>query len=142
MTRHAIDGLVHSLTPHASRRGAMRAVGMLGLASLLDRSDAQAKRKRKKKKKKCPKVRQGFCAGKNICSESGVIPNCNKPDTDPCRCYLRSDAGHVGESICGSLIQTTVTSCAACPAGQMCVLMGGVCAGPGFACVTTCPDPL
>jgi hypothetical protein len=126
----------------ANRAGTGRRQALAGLvagvaASAQLRNIGQAKKG--KKKKKCRKTPQGFCAGKNLCS-TVTPPNCNR-DGDPCRCYIRSDAGHIGESICGRLIQSTVTTCEDCADGQMCILMGGLCPG-AFACVLPCPDPL
>ena len=45
------DNLLRSLSETPSRRGALRALGGLGLAGLFGHADAEAKKKKKKKKK-------------------------------------------------------------------------------------------
>jgi hypothetical protein len=122
--------LLASLTTSPSRRATLGALGGIGLAGLLGRAEA------KKKKKKKPKA---VCAGKNSC----VKPARCEASGPECHCYLRVDAGHIGEPFCGTAAGG-VPACESCLAGSVCVLfLGGICPrGEGdFGCALACPNP-
>jgi hypothetical protein len=109
---------------------------VLGLTASLGESAMPELAAKRKKKKKCRKPpRPGVCAGQNQCAQVAST-SCEASGSDACQCWLRQDDA---TSFCGQFAGPA-GNCAACAAGQTCVVLGGVCVG-GFGCVVPCPDP-
>jgi hypothetical protein len=140
------DRFTRALRPKPSRRAALRTTlaGAAAAAGWLT-ATAPSPATPKRGKRKCPVCPPPppapFCAGKNSCASEQDV-TCSRPvlPGEPgvalCGCYIRADTA---ESFCATL-SGTVTHCADCPPGRICVVLGGLCGG-GFSCAFPCQSP-
>jgi hypothetical protein len=146
MDADRFDTLSRTLGTPVPRRGTLAALlgGTLGLRGLTE-TTAKHKKKHEKPCPTCatPPVCPGppspppapYCAGKNTCARFASYP-C-EASGPACFCFLQADTA---TTFCGRSAPP-VTDCASCTAGQVCAVLGGVCAGR-FMCSDPCPNPL
>ena len=150
MDTDRFDALSRSLVAAPSRRSVVSLALGGTFGSLLGQADTEAKKRHKKKA--CPTCATcaepticptlpltPFCAGKNHC----VAPSpCQGSGASTlCYCWLRADAGHIGEPFCGEAPAGPETSCGPCTGGgKVCVLLGGECKDGSYACSLPCSN--
>jgi hypothetical protein len=132
MTVHRFTARLDALIAMSSRRTALRVLSGLGLAGLVDHTDA-----RKKHKQKCAKAGQAPSKKRKKCCKGlakDATGHCARPASSPPPCMPRAcpadSCGSMSDGCGGAL------SCGGCPTNQIC-LRSNVCQPCSITCTGT-----